>query len=64
MSEQQSLEDRFDAAAPDLNEEEATAVKALIRRILQYDPDKRPTLSELLQDPWFRGIDDDGKLTL
>ncbi|CAK7267275.1 hypothetical protein SEPCBS119000_002459 [Sporothrix epigloea] len=64
MLEQKSLETRFDAAAPDLDEEEATAVKALIRRILQYDPDKRPTASELLQDPWFRNINDAGSLTL
>ncbi|CAK7275431.1 hypothetical protein SEPCBS119000_006690 [Sporothrix epigloea] len=63
MFEQQSLEKRFDAAAPDLDEKEATAVKALIRRILQYDPAKRPTPSELLQDPWFRDIDDAGNLT-
>ncbi|CAK7267273.1 hypothetical protein SEPCBS119000_002458 [Sporothrix epigloea] len=62
MFEQQSLEKRFDAAAPDLDEKEAMAVKALIRRILQYDPAKRPTPSELLQDPWFRGIDDAGNL--
>ncbi|CAK7267271.1 hypothetical protein SEPCBS119000_002457 [Sporothrix epigloea] len=62
MFEQQSLEERFDAAAPDLDEKEAMAVKALIRRILQYDPAKRPTPSELLQDPWFRNIDSAGNL--
>ncbi|CAK7268136.1 hypothetical protein SEPCBS119000_002908 [Sporothrix epigloea] len=63
IAEEKTLEKRFDAAALDLDEEEATAVKALIRKILQYDPTKRPTTSEILQDPWFRGIDDAGNYT-
>jgi serine/threonine protein kinase len=38
---------------PSISNEEATAMKALIRRTLQYDPAKRPTPTELLQDRWF-----------
>ncbi|KAI3328882.1 serine protein kinase [Xylariaceae sp. AK1471] len=53
MLEQFSMEDLFDRAAPDLDEEEARKVKALIRRILQYDPEKRPSPTEILRDPWF-----------
>jgi serine/threonine protein kinase len=49
-----SLEETFDEVKPvDLSDEEAMMVKALIRRILQYDPTKRPTPSQILQDPWF-----------
>lgn len=53
MLEQTSMEEAFDQAGPDLNEEEARKVKALIRWILQYDPAKRPSPAEILQDPWF-----------
>ncbi|KAM0425741.1 hypothetical protein ACHAPT_008989 [Fusarium lateritium] len=53
MVEQLSMEELFDQAGPDLDEEEATQVKSLIRRILQYDPVKRPSPAEILQDPWF-----------
>lgn len=58
--EYQSMEEMFDQAKPDLEEEEATRVKALIRRILQYDPAKRPSPQEILSDPWFREIKVDG----
>ncbi|KAH8159186.1 hypothetical protein CIB48_g9063 [Xylaria polymorpha] len=37
----------------DIDEEEARKVKALIRRILHYDPEKRPSAVEVLRDPWF-----------
>lgn len=53
MLEQTSMEELFDQACPDIAEEEAREVKALIRRILQYDPAKRPSPAELLSDPWF-----------
>ena len=53
MLEQLSMEEMFDQERPDLDEEEARKVKALIRRILQYDPAKRPSPAEILQDPWF-----------
>ncbi|KAK7972538.1 kinase-like protein [Apiospora saccharicola] len=53
MLEQQSMEELFDAEEPDLDKEEAVQVKALIRRILQYDPAQRPSVEELLRDPWF-----------
>ncbi|OAQ94030.1 serine protein kinase [Purpureocillium lilacinum] len=57
MLEQPSMEEVFDRAAPELDEEEANVVKKLIRRILQYDPSNRPSPAELLSDPWFAGID-------
>lgn len=60
MLEQTSMEDYFDEAQPDINVEEAYQVKTLIRRVLQYDPAKRPSPAELLLDPWFRAIDVDG----
>ena len=53
MVEQTSMEESFDQAGPDLDEEETRKVKALIRRILQYDPTKRPSPAEILSDPWF-----------
>lgn len=60
MLEQTSMEELFDRAEPDLDEEEAHKVKALIRWILQYDPAKRPSPAEILSDPWFCEIDADG----
>ncbi|KAI0443816.1 serine protein kinase [Xylaria telfairii] len=53
MAEQPSMEESFDQADPDLGREEADQVKSLIRRILQYDPAKRPSPAEILRDPWF-----------
>ncbi|KAK0749692.1 serine protein kinase [Schizothecium vesticola] len=53
MVEQKSMEEMFDEAGPDLEEEEARGVKALIRRILQYNPAERPSAAEILRDPWF-----------
>ncbi|RKL25237.1 hypothetical protein BFJ70_g12284 [Fusarium oxysporum] len=53
MLEQTSMEKAFDLTTPDLADEEAEKVKRLIRRILQYDPSKRPTIKDILCDPWF-----------
>ena len=53
MIEQTSMERLFDEAGPDVDEEEASRVKALVRRILHYDPAKRPSPAEILRDPWF-----------
>ncbi|KAL2698968.1 hypothetical protein AAEP93_010356 [Penicillium crustosum] len=50
MLEQESMEESFDRAAPDLGEEEARKVKALIRWILQYEPAKRPSAAEILSE--------------
>lgn len=55
MLEETSLEELFDDASPDISKEESDAVKALVRRILQYDPAKRPSAEEILLDPWFAG---------
>lgn len=65
--EQTFMEESFDRAGPDLAEEEAHEVKALIRWILQYDPAKRPSPAEILSDPWFCEIDvesDSSKLNI
>ena len=53
MVEQESMEQLFDEAKPDISEEEAQEVKAFIRLILQYDPAKRPSAADLLRHPWF-----------
>ncbi|KAI0104624.1 serine protein kinase [Nemania sp. FL0031] len=53
MLDEPSMEVMFDQAAPDLQEEEASQVKVLVRRILQYDPARRLSAAELLRDPWF-----------
>ncbi|KAI2615149.1 serine protein kinase [Hypoxylon sp. NC1633] len=53
MVEQLSMEELFDQAGPDLEEQEAHQVKTLIRWILQYDPAERPTPAEVLLHPWF-----------
>jgi serine/threonine protein kinase len=49
------LEGLFDEQRPAMPDDEAKQVKSLLRRILQYDPAKRPTPAELLKDPWFTG---------
>ncbi|KAI1061376.1 hypothetical protein LB507_011305 [Fusarium sp. FIESC RH6] len=53
MLEQLSMEAAFDLTRPELSVEEGDKVKKLIRRILQYDPSKRPSAEEILCDPWF-----------
>ena len=60
MLEQTSMEEAFDQAEPEISEEEGHKVKALVRWILQYDPAKRPSPAEILQDPWFCQIDEHG----
>ncbi|KAH7311623.1 putative serine protein kinase [Stachybotrys elegans] len=57
MLKQFTMEELFDQAAPDIDEEEAVEIKQLIRRILTYDPVNRPTATEILSDPWFQKID-------
>jgi serine/threonine protein kinase len=48
------LETSFDQSKPpEISDEERDVVTALIRRVLHYDPEKRPSAKELLQDPWF-----------
>lgn len=54
MLEQTTMEELFDRAGPELEKAEADQVKSLVRRILQYDPAKRPSPAEILSDPWFR----------
>jgi serine/threonine protein kinase len=54
VNKMKPLEEEFDEDKPDdLSDEEGKMAKALIRRALQYDTAKRPTPSQLLQDPFF-----------
>ncbi|CAJ0553206.1 Ff.00g117180.m01.CDS01 [Fusarium sp. VM40] len=55
IPEQLSMEEAFDQTKPELDKEEAQKVKNLVRWILHYDPSKRPSADEILQDPWFAG---------
>ena len=57
MLEQVSMEEMFDETEPDVSQEEGRKIKDLIRWILQYDPEKRPSARELLQDAWFCNIE-------
>jgi serine/threonine protein kinase len=48
------LENMFDCYKPSaMSAKEGDAVKSLLRRIFQYEPEKRPRAAELLNDPWF-----------
>jgi serine/threonine protein kinase len=53
MLERMSMEEGFDEAEPDGEDGEALKVKALIRRMLKYDPAERSSAAEILRDPWF-----------
>jgi serine/threonine protein kinase len=52
------LEEAFREVMTDkMNAEEVASVLGLLRKVLQYEPDLRPSTSELLRDPWFQSID-------
>lgn len=53
LPELQTIEDYFDQTKVDVSEDEGKAIKSLLRRVLQYDPAKRPSAAEVLLDPWF-----------
>jgi serine/threonine protein kinase len=42
--------------SPEIDEEESVIVLALMQRIFEYDPQFRPTGSDLLQHPWFSSL--------
>jgi serine/threonine protein kinase len=49
-----SLEKYFQKQKPkDVDDSEALVIIALLRRILQYEPEKRPSVANLIQDSWF-----------
>ena len=60
MLPQQSLEEIFDETAPEISPEENDMVKKLMRRILKYNPEERPSAADILQDLWFQAIAEDG----
>lgn len=60
MLPQQSLEELFDETAPEISPEENYMVKEIMRRILKYNPEERPSAADILQDPWFQAIEEDG----
>lgn len=47
----EDLIDRFKLS--EISSEEANRVKALLKRIFQFDPKKRPSAVDLLKDSWF-----------
>ncbi|KAI1310708.1 serine protein kinase [Xylaria venustula] len=53
IQEEPIMKEAFDQVELDTDEEEARRAKALIRRILLYDPEERPSAAEVLRDPWF-----------
>lgn len=54
------LEDRIDCFTPTgMYREESGRVKALLRRIFQYEPEKRPRAADLQRDPWFADSEDE-----
>ena len=48
---------RFDELKIEMSDEDATATGNLIERCLQLNPADRPTAAELLNDPWFNGVE-------
>ncbi|KAF1918241.1 kinase-like domain-containing protein [Ampelomyces quisqualis] len=42
-----------DHKSPEISDEESAVVLALIRQILDFDPQKRPSAHALLKHPWF-----------
>jgi serine/threonine protein kinase len=48
------LAEYFESLKPEgMTDGEAERLVALLRRILQYQPEQRPTASDILNDPWF-----------
>lgn len=51
------LEAKFDQLRPDvIDDDEAKQIKVLMRNMLQYDPSKRPSATELLSDSWIQSV--------
>jgi len=48
---------RFIELKIEISDEDATATEDLIERCLQLNPADRPTAAELLNDPWFDGVE-------
>jgi len=40
-----------------MDEEELAKLTTVLRRMLQYEPNLRPSTAELLEDDWFRCTD-------
>ncbi|KAJ7630048.1 kinase-like domain-containing protein [Mycena polygramma] len=49
---------------PDVLVEDAPGYLRLLRRMLVIDPEQRPTAEELLQDPYFDGLQSDAEVTV
>ena len=48
---------RFIDLKIEMSDEDAIATENLIERCLQLNPADRPTAAELLNDPWFDGVE-------
>ncbi|CAN6623005.1 hypothetical protein TRVA0_009S01178 [Trichomonascus vanleenenianus] len=50
-----TLDTHFDNWRPDaVNKAEATQIKTLLHKIFQYDVAKRPSVTEIINDPWLK----------
>jgi serine/threonine protein kinase len=53
-----SLEEAFEESCPDgMEAEERAHVLTLLRSLLQYQPDLRPSTAKLLHHEWFQSIE-------
>lgn len=53
-----SLEEMFSRHKPsELPVEEEKEIVTLVRKILAWDKEERPTAAQILQEPWFQGIE-------
>ncbi|RDL34661.1 Uncharacterized protein BP5553_07789 [Venustampulla echinocandica] len=56
LEHQPPLEELFDQERPaEISNEDSKQIMHILRWILQYDATKRPSASDLLNDPWFSG---------
>ena len=54
------MAEQFDRAQPGVSKEDDKAIKGLLKRVLQYDSAKRPSAKDLLDDPWFKDVPQQG----
>lgn len=56
----QPLVDLFASHKPaEIDDEEASMILEMLQKMFQYDPKKRPTAAELLEEPWMAAINTD-----
>eukprot|EP00826_Nyctotherus_ovalis_P046429 TRINITY_DN5246_c0_g1_i1.p3 TRINITY_DN5246_c0_g1~~TRINITY_DN5246_c0_g1_i1.p3 ORF type:complete len:155 (-),score=32.72 TRINITY_DN5246_c0_g1_i1:679-1143(-) len=55
------LKEKIVSARLPLRNTVSAAARKLISRMLAKDPSQRPSVKDMLADPWMQGIDDSGK---